>query len=230
MIQKINGIDIHYTVKGSGYPLIMLHGNGEDLRIFDALANKLSKAFTVYQIDSRGHGLSEKTTDISYELMREDVLRFIRANKINMPIILGFSDGAIVGLLIAIKHSSKIMGLISCGANLNPNGLKASTRLYYNILYNLTRQDKYKMVIEEPDIDMKDLQRIDVPVMVVAGEYDVVIREHTQYISSCINDSELRILPKENHSSYIIKSTKMNNLVIQFIRSIIIKHKMNKVV
>ncbi len=218
MYQKINGIDLYYTVKGNGYPLIMLHGNGENLKIYNELAHKLKDIFTVYQIDSRGHGKSEKTTDISYDLMQEDLLRFIRVKKINKPLILGFSDGAIVGTLLAIRHSNMIMGLISCGANINPFGLKLKTRLFYKALYKLTRDEKYEMMLCEPDISDTELKKIDVPVMIVAGENDVIKRQHTEYISSHIKDSELRILPKQSHSSYIVNSLVMYPIIIQFVK------------
>ncbi len=74
---NVNNITLNYLVKGNGNPLILLHGNGEDLQIFDKLVSKLEKQFTVYAIDSRNHGGSTRTEDFTYEAMAEDIHQFI---------------------------------------------------------------------------------------------------------------------------------------------------------
>ena len=76
---KVNGITLEYSKEGTGEPLILLHGNGEDHHIFDKLAEKLKEKFTVYAIDSRNHGKSSMTDDYSYETMAEDIFSFINA-------------------------------------------------------------------------------------------------------------------------------------------------------
>ena len=53
---QVNGVILYYEKQGSGPPLVLLHGNGEDGRIFDRTAEVLAPHYTVYTIDSRCHG------------------------------------------------------------------------------------------------------------------------------------------------------------------------------
>ena len=79
MLIKVNEIELYYEVKGKGDSLIMVHGNSEDHTIFDTASEVLSKNFTCYLIDSRGHGESTKTTNLDYRTMAEDIFSFTKA-------------------------------------------------------------------------------------------------------------------------------------------------------
>ena len=100
---QVNGVILYYEKQGSGPPLVLLHGNGEDGRIFDRTAEVLAPYYTVYTIDSRCHGRSSRDVLLSYDLMAADVLAFSKALKLEKPVICGFSDGGIVALLAAIR-------------------------------------------------------------------------------------------------------------------------------
>ena len=121
---NVNNVNLYYEVYGKGIPIILLHGNSETHEIFDKLIEKLKDKYKVYAIDSRCHGKSEDTNKISYELMRDDIISFIRKLKIDKPILYGFSDGGIIGLLVAIKEPDILSKLIISGANLNSKGMK----------------------------------------------------------------------------------------------------------
>lgn len=101
---KVNNINIYYEEYGSGQPIILLHGNQETHEIFDKLINKLKDNYKVYSIDSRCHEKSENPKEISYNLMCDDVIQFMKALNIEKPILYGFSDGGIIGILVAIKE------------------------------------------------------------------------------------------------------------------------------
>ena len=92
---QVNGVILYYEKQGSGPPLVLLHGNGEDGRIFDRTAEVLAPHYTVYTIDSRCHGKSSRNVPLSYDLMAADVLAFSKALKLEKPVICGFSDGGI---------------------------------------------------------------------------------------------------------------------------------------
>ena len=98
---SVNGIALHYEKSGEGRPLILLHGNGETHAIFDKALPLLAARFTVYAIDSRGHGESEGADAYHYADMKEDVRCFIQELKLEKPVLYGFSDGGIIGLLLA---------------------------------------------------------------------------------------------------------------------------------
>lgn len=100
----VNSIHLYYEKFGEGSPLILLHGNGESHQIFDRAIPILSRYFTVYALDTRGHGESDMVREFHYSDMAEDVKCFIEALALQKPILYGFSDCGIVGLMIASKY------------------------------------------------------------------------------------------------------------------------------
>lgn len=214
---NVNDINLYYEIYGKGTPIILVHGNGETHQIFDVLIDKLKDNYTVYAIDSRCHGKSEKTEKISYELMAQDMIEFIKKLKINKPIFYGFSDGGIIGLLIAIKEPKLLSKLIVSGANLNPNGISKVILILSKIVYFVTRNKLTRMMVKEPNISIKDLEKINIPTYVLAGQKDVIKEEHTRLIAENIKNSTLEIVPKENHSSYIVHSEKIYNIIKKYI-------------
>lgn len=214
---QINNLTLNYEIHGTGKPIILLHGNSESLEIFDKLINKLKQTYMVYAIDSRCHGKSEKTKEISYDLMANDIIEFIKKLNIENPILYGFSDGGIIGLLIAMREPNLLSKLIISGANLNPSVLSKSMMLFIKITYFLTRNNLFKMMVDEPNIHPEQLKNIIIPTVVLAGEKDVVSYEHTKLIADNIKNSVLEIIPKENHGSYIIHSEKLYDIIEKYL-------------
>jgi pimeloyl-ACP methyl ester carboxylesterase len=217
---EINGIDIYYEKDGTGAPFVLLHGNGEDGRIFNELAEELAADHTVYRIDSRGHGRSGGTGSLGYEAMARDVREFIErvvgpAHQGERPALYGFSDGGIIGLLLATNHPNLLKKLIISGANLHPKGLKNSFLLPAKIAHVFSKNEKLRMMIEEPDIPCEKLEEIKIPVLVLAGERDIIRDEHTKQIAECVPGSKLRILKGEKHGSYVVHSRKLYKVLTE---------------
>lgn len=214
---KVNDVVINYEVHGEGAPIILVHGNSENHKIFNKLVEKLENNYKVYAIDSRCHGESEDTKEISYDLMSRDTIEFIKKLKIEKPIFYGFSDGGIIGLLIAIREPNLLSKLIVSGANLNPSGMKKSMLIFSKAMYYITRNKLFRMMIKEPDIRECELEKIIIPTVVLAGENDAIREEHTKYIANSIRGSILEIIPNENHGSYIINSDKIYEIIKKYI-------------
>ena len=214
---KVNNVELYYEEYGTGNPIILLHGNQETHKIFDKLIEQLKKKHKVYAIDSRCHGKSENPTEISYNLMCEDIIQFIKELKIEKPILYGFSDGGIIGLLIAIKEPDILSNLIISGANITPDVFTTFDLILTKLFYFFTRSKYIKMMLDEPNISMEELQRIIIPVHVLAGEKDVIKLEHTKLIADNIKNSTLEIIPKENHGSYIIHSEKLYEIIKKYV-------------
>lgn len=214
---KVNNINLFYEVYGEGMPIILVHGNGETHEIFDKLIEKLKINYKVYALDSRCHGKSEKTKIISYDLMAQDVIEFIKKLEINKPIFYGFSDGGIIGLLIAIKEPQLLSNLIISGANITPDGTTKKDVILTKLIYYITRNKLIKMMVYEPNITIEELQRIEIPVHVIAGEKDVVRYEHTKKISDNIKNSTLKIVPNATHSSYIVHNEEIYNVIKEYL-------------
>ena len=173
---NVNNININYETYGQGNPIILLHGNQESHEIFDKLIDKLKEDYKVYAIDSRCHGKSEDSKEISYNLMCDDVIQFIKKLSIVKPILYGFSDGGIIGILIAIKEPDLLSKLIVSGANIAPDVFTTWDSIITKLSYFFTRSKYIKMMLNEPNIPLEKLKKITIPVHILAGEKDVILR------------------------------------------------------
>ncbi|MBQ6494049.1 MAG: alpha/beta hydrolase [Erysipelotrichaceae bacterium] len=214
MLINVNDLNLFYEKKGSGRPLLMIHGNSEDHTIFDEAAEVLKDHFTVYQLDSRDHGQSDKVKEVHYDDMADDIVAFLEKNDLKDVVYYGFSDGGILGILSAPK-TDRITRMILSGANLTPNGVKLSLKLLVKVFYFFTRDSKLKMILNEPNISKEDLAKVKVKTTVVVGEKDMVTMEETKIIAENIPDSKLIVLPKEGHGSYIVHKTKIADLILK---------------
>ena len=149
--------------------------------------------------------------------MCEDIIQFIKKLKIEKPILYGFSDGGIIGLLVAIKKPDILSKLIVSGANITPDVFTTFDLILTKLFYFFTRSKYIKMMLDEPNISIEELQRIIIPVHVLAGEKDVIKLEHTKLIADNIKNSTLEIIPKENHGSYIIHSEKLYEIIKKYL-------------
>lgn len=216
---KVNDIVLNYDVVGSGYPIILLHGNGENYTIFNKLIDKLKEDYTVYAVDSRCHGESDDTEEVSYNLMAEDIIAFIKELNIENPMLYGFSDGGIVGLLVAIKEPELLSKLIVSGVNINPKGLKNGTYMFCKVVSFFNRNKLIKLMVNEPNITIEELQSIKVPTVLLVGDRDCIKLSHTKLIHRNIKDSKLEIVRKANHFNYIIGKDRIYNILKKYIEN-----------
>ena len=214
---NVKGIELYYKTSGQGEPIILLHGNSQDHTIFRVLRHKLNTNYTVYAIDSRDHGKSSRVKRLDYISKMEDVAEFIRILALHKPIVYGFSDGGIIGLLLAIHHPDLLSKLIISGANINPDGIKPFFVLLMKIWYFFTRSNKVKLMLTQPDIKEDDLYSIETPTLILAGRKDVIKEEHTKLIARSIPGSVLKILEGEDHASYVVNSGKLYDIIREFL-------------
>ena len=216
MYIQLNGQIIYYEKTGEGSPVVLAHGNGETLQIFDALIPKLSQTHTVYALDSRGHGLSAAAEEYHYLDMAEDVASFIQALDLTRPAFFGFSDGGILGLLAASRRPFLFSALAVGGANMTPRGFRLFDRAKLKLHFTKRKDPLYRMMRKEPHITKKDLSGITIPTPVLAGEKDLIKRSETKRIAASIPNASLKILPGESHSSYVVHSQKLFPLLEDF--------------
>lgn len=209
---------IYYEKYGTGKPLILVHGNKEDHTIFSKLINSLKDNFTIYAIDSRGHGKSDKAVSFHYSDMADDVLRFIDELGLKKPCFYGFSDGGIIGLLCAVKRKDIFDKMIISGANITPKGMKAYIRIGMKLSYIFTRDSRTKMMLREPNITSAQLQKITCPTLVLAGEFDMITENETKMIAQNIPDSTLKIFKGKHHGDYVVNSDFLKDTIIEFNR------------
>lgn len=211
---RVNGIELYYEKYGSGRPLIMLHGNGEDHTIFYESMVLLRKHFTVYTVDSRNHGYSGRSEELHYADMAQDMIMFMEELDLRDVVFYGFSDGGIIGLLAAMK-TDRIGMLIASGANMTPEGVRLPLQLLVKGMYMVTKDPKVYLMMAEPDITAEDLAEIKVPTVIIAGEKDLVTEKETAQIAMSIPGAKLRIIPGEGHGSYIVHNSRIADIIME---------------
>ncbi len=215
MIAHVNGVELYFEKTGSGRPLLMLHGNGEDHTIFREAVAKLSQRYTCYVLDSRGHGRSTRVAPLHYRDMAADVLDFLEAYELQNVLLYGFSDGGIMALMAAAR-SQRVGTLVVSGANLTPKGVKADVGLMIRAMALVKKDPKWELMAREPDMDEAELRRIAAKTLVLAGSKDLIREKETRRIAAAIPDAQLQILEGEDHGSYIIHSETIADLILNF--------------
>jgi len=203
MIAAVNGIEMYYETYGQGRPLLLVHGNGDDLHFFDSLRPLAEQHCTVYAADSRGHGQSTPADELSYVQMADDLAAFIKELQLEKPLLIGSSDGGILGLLLDIRHPGLLGGQAVCGANTTPDGVKARFCRMVQREYRQTHDPKLRLMLEEPQITPEMLAQITVPTLVMAGSRDLIRTRHTKALAAHVPGAELAILRGEDHTSYL---------------------------
>lgn len=211
---SVNGVELNYEVIGSGDPLIMVHGNSEDHTIFNEAAAVLKDYYTCYLVDTRCHGKSSKVKRLHYKDMAQDYMEFIKVLNLQNVTYFGFSDGGILGLLIGMERDL-IDTLIVSGANTYPGAVSEKMARIMKVIYFVTRSDKFRLMLNEPDIRAEDLQKISCKTFVLAGSEDAVKRENTDFIAANIPNSTEMILEGETHTSHIVHNTKIAEIILE---------------
>lgn len=204
-------IQLNYIVAGQGFPLILLHGNGEDHTYFKRQMGPFSETYQVIAPDTRGHGRSPRgTAPFTLEQFAEDLKGFLDSREIRRCHLLGFSDGANVALLFALKYPEHVEKLVLNGADLYPSGVKLSTQapivLGWGLLQIIRRFDKkaqpkwelLDLMTTQPRIEPASLSVLTMPTLVIAGEKDMIRERHTRLIAESIPNSQLAILPGDH--------------------------------
>ena len=212
----VNNVNLYYEVAGSGAPLVMVHGNGESHGIFDKAVSLLAEHFTCYLLDSRGHGQSQPVAEYHYADMAEDVCQFIQALGLENVTYYGFSDGGIIGLLLASKHPKLLAKMIISGANTRPDAVSKRIVRLFKVINFLHKNPLFELMLTEPHITKEQLQAIETPTLVLAGSKDLVLEEDTRFIAESIPHATLKILPGESHTSYIVHKEKIAKLILDY--------------
>lgn len=221
----INGINIYYEIYGDGEPLILLHGNGGSINAFKYQIPFFEEHFKVIAIDSRLQGKSGGSPDtISYDLMASDFCALLDYLNIDSAYLLGWSDGGINALIMAMKCPEKVKKLAVSGANVVPDSTAfpykdiAWLKDFVENTKTATKKEVAlnKMLLDQPNIPYKDLKQIHCPVLVMAGDHDIIKPEHTIKIFQSIPNASLCIFPDSNHGVCQQHPELFNETVLRF--------------
>jgi len=234
----VNGIAMYYAVYGSGPPVLLIHGGLGYADVWGAQVADLSKDHTVIVAESRGHGRSTRNADpYSYDLMSSDYLALLDYLKIDRTAIVGWSDGGIIGLDIAIHHPERLTRLFAQAANSKIDGviptvmenktfatyIEKAGQVYKTISPTPNEYDAFvtqisNMWASQPNWSDDDLKKISTPTAIVLGDHDEAIsRDHTDYLAKTIPGAELVILKNASHFAMLQDPEGYNKAVRDFI-------------
>ncbi len=229
---KIRGINMYYETYGKGEPLLIIHGNGGSINNFIYQIPFFSKNYQVILADSRAQGKTTDTGDsLSYEMMTDDLAALLDVLHLDSCYVIGWSDGGINGLLMAMRHPEKVKKLAVTGANLWPDSTAVDPFVYkWGLGYNDTLQKmqatpKVKndrklahLLSYEPNITTQQLSAIHCPTLVIGGDHDVIRTRHTMLIAESIPKSYLWILPASGHSTPLVYKDQFNAVIQDFFK------------
>lgn len=222
-------INHYYIEKGTGFPLILLHGNGEDCGYFVHQMEPFAKHSRVIAIDTRGHGQTPRgEASFSIRQFAEDLLDFMNLHQIEKAHILGFSDGGNIAMVFALMHPERVEKLILNGANLNASGVKRKVQIPIEIGYRIAKLFATKspaarknaemlgLMVNDPNVKAEELSCIQNPTLVIAGEKDMIKDSHTRLIAKSIPGAMLSIIPG-NHFIANKNPDTFNEVVLRFL-------------
>jgi pimeloyl-ACP methyl ester carboxylesterase len=235
---QVNGVRIWYAVFGHGQPVILLHGGLANSNYWGHLVPALSNEFQVIVIDSRGHGRSTRNVEpLGYGLMASDVLAVMDMLKLEKAAIVGWSDGAIIGLDIALHHPERLTRLFAFAANSDPEGVADIAQSQVFNIYMERAKAEYrdlsptpsdydafmgqvtKMWETQPHFSADDLHRIHTPTWIVDADHDEAIkRSNTLFMADQIPGSGLLILPQASHFAFLQDPAQFNADVLHFLK------------
>ncbi|MBT2623166.1 alpha/beta fold hydrolase [Chryseobacterium sp. ISL-6] len=226
---KVKNADLYYEVYGEGEPIVLLHGNSGSIKDFYQQIPVLSKKYKVIALDTRGQGRSTDTSknNLTYSIFADDLKVLtdeLGFKKIN---IVGWSDGGNTGLEFVLKYPENVSKLVTIGANVQPDGvderLLNHMKTELQVLELENKPEKFnqtrilKIMIKEPNISKGSLQKIQSPVLVIAGENDVIKKVHTEFIAKQIPNAKLKIYAKATHFIPFENADQLNADLLEFL-------------
>jgi pimeloyl-ACP methyl ester carboxylesterase len=236
-IAPVNGIKIWYAIFGHGEPVIMLHGGLANSNYWGLQVPALAAHYEVIVMDSRGHGRSTRTdAPITYDRMASDVLALMNFLHIRRAAIVGWSDGAIIGLDLAIHHPERVRRLFAFAANSDPSGVKDVSASPVFTAFEARAQREYRelsptpdgfkaflanitgMWATEPHFTDAQLRAITVPTWIADGDHDEAIkRENTDHMAATIPGAGELILPEVSHFAMLQDPAMFNEALLHFL-------------
>ena len=236
-LAPVNGIKIWYATFGHGQPVVMLHGGLSNANYWGKQVRVLDRHYRVIVMDSRGHGRSTRNDQpYGYDLMASDVLGLMDYLKVRKAAIVGWSDGAIIGLDIAMHHPERVSKLFAFAANSDPSGVAdiAHSPVFNAFIARAGEEyrhlsptpTQYKAFVDQitrmwetqPHWTAADLEKIHVPTWIVDADHDEAIkRENTEFMAAHIPGAGLLIQPEVSHFSFLQDPRQFTNDVLHFL-------------
>lgn len=230
----VRGLKLYYETYGRGAPLLLVHGNGGSSQDFAKTIPYFAQRYRVLALDSRAHGKSTDPADsLSFEQMADDCAALLTHLRLDSAYVLGWSDGGITALVLALRHPGKVRRLAATGANLWPDSTALMPALWQQMrrgyqegrgqtFTDPKRRNDWKVFLldwNQPHVPLAALARIRVPVFIIAGDQDLIRPEHTVAIYQSLPRAWLWIVPNSGHATLLDHADEFNRKVDEFFRA-----------
>ena len=220
--------------------MLLLHGGLAKSNYWGNQVPALARSYRVIVMDSRGHGRSTRDErPYGYDLMASDVLGLMDYLRLPKAAIVGWSDGAILGLDIAIHHPERLTKLFAFAANSDPSGVADIAQSPVFNAYIARAEKEYqalsptpgeyksfldqisKMWETQPHFTADQLRGIAVPVWIVDADHDEAIkRDNTEFMASQIPNTGLLLQPEVSHFSFLQDPRQFTSDVLHFLEHV----------
>jgi pimeloyl-ACP methyl ester carboxylesterase len=237
----LDGLRTYYEIEGSGEPLVLLHGGFCPVETLSEMISGLAEQYRVYFPERRAHGRTpDVDAPITYELMAQDTIAFMDALGLPSAHLVGWSDGAVVALLIALGRPELVRRLVLIGQYANQDGLRPEMAEALKLetmptplpmlqeLYAAVSPDgpeHWDVVVDklwqlhrtEPNMALSELAMVSVPTLLIVGEHDFVTEEHAAAMQQALPHGRLEIVPQATHMLPIEQPEVVSRLVLDFL-------------
>jgi pimeloyl-ACP methyl ester carboxylesterase len=236
----IKGAEIAYAVTGSGAPVVLVHGGDSNSEHWAFQVLALADQYQVILLDSRGHGRSPYSGfPLTYAQLADDVLELLDHLGVERADLVGWSDGGIIGIDIALRHPERLRKVVAFGANADLDGYRTDTGDEGAIIYAFGAHndpdyerlspapDQHAAMVvalrqmweTEPAFSAEELRTITTPFLIMAGANEEIIAEqHTRYLAETIPGAELVFLPKCGHFGHMQEPEAFNAAMLKFLQ------------
>jgi pimeloyl-ACP methyl ester carboxylesterase len=232
---RLNGVPTWYDDRGEGDPLVLLHGGFSDSRDFAGNLDRLADRFRLFMPERRGHGHTpDADGPITHDLMADDTIAFLEDIVGGPAHVAGYSDGATLATLIALRRPDLVRRLVLISGGFHPSGWiflpDANAEMPPQIVeaYGEVSPDGVehlpvvagklaRAAAEDPGLEASELAGISSRTLVLAADDDLVHLEHTIALYRGIRDSELAVVPGTSHPLLMEKPELCLTLVTDFL-------------
>ncbi|WP_203184252.1 alpha/beta fold hydrolase [Streptomyces pratensis] len=236
---ELPGVRTWYEAAGSGGPLVLLHGGFCTNDTWGAQRADLASAYRVFLPERRAHGHTPDVAGpLSYQDMADDTEAFLETVVGQPAHLVGWSDGGVVALLVAIARPDLVGKVVVIGANFRPSPecfaepemldtmTPGSADLaFFRQMYEAVTPDgadHWPAVAEkvvdmwrtQPTLTTGDLARVEAPTLIVVGDDDMMTLEHTTALYRAIPGSQLAVVPGASHLVPLEKPELVNRLIL----------------
>jgi pimeloyl-ACP methyl ester carboxylesterase len=234
------GVRTYYETYGEGEPLVLLHGGLATAESWAMQTPALAERYRLYVPERRGHGRTPDVAGpITYEIMAADTAAFLDAAGTGTAHLVGWSDGAVVGMLVALRRPELVRKLVVIGQYFDFDGQvpEFGAMLEYwgsdlpeelHEVYDLVSPDGpehfpvvleklMRMWREEPEIALAELAGVRAPTLVMQGDDDIVKVEHSTALAAALPDAQLAVIPGSSHMAPLEKPDLVNRLILEFL-------------